>query len=310
MDDSLGIEDFKKKNFKKSKKRRLHKHDDAEPPASPLHFNEEDYEPRPLIPPSPDRQDEPFQGFAPVSPIRNPIPDQPTNTFINPANEPMRALNYVTARDVVGEEIVEYASSCEEGDNEDQFYEDERQQEDRSRCLFCGYHSGIITFEIEGKAINDLVSFLYDNFGDIPNRELARQLHLQYKETIQNPSREKGKYVPSFTSKQIFCHLEYHTNDPRAKIKTTIEDLENDVKAITRLSYSSTDLGNGSQRFTCEPKLLKLKLEFIREIRAQKTQRPKTMVFYSENQKFDLSKMGPMVKFGGPFSKQSKVQTT
>lgn len=206
-------------------------------------------------------------------------------------------------------------SSCEENDD------DEEEGNDGKDCFFCNWGSSEMTEstrkdsydsetdddyatvkEQTGNAFNDCLHLMYKNYGIISNQNLARQVHLMFKEKIYKPLIETGQQISMCKTKDIVKHIENHCSiEPRIFLVENLRTLSRISNILQGMIFfrkrggeeeDDDDDEDGNHRIQCDPKTLKSLSDIIKLQEGLYSANTKKFNFYNEHWSIDLQKIG------------------
>lgn len=162
---------------------------------------------------------------------------------------------------------------------------------------FCvGCYFGCLEKEIiYGKAINDLIKLIYDNYGSLDNNVLAKSAHTIYKYRIYNECKKYGYDCPMWRTKSIKEHIEKHCKDPRLFIGETMKHLTKDILALNKIMYKVYAKEDGTQELQVDLPTLKARNDLLKAQFIVYRSNPKMMNFYNEKRQIDLERFGSLI---------------
>ncbi len=105
------------------------------------------------------------------------------------------------------------------------------------QCFGCQwYNTG--DSKIQVKKIDILLKLIWDHYGQVDNKHLAKMAHIFFKNEIYLPMKKKpGQKINNWTTSQILNHIENHTQEPRIWICESIKTFKLISKGLESMSF-------------------------------------------------------------------------
>lgn len=203
-----------------------------------------------------------------------------------------------------GHEKEAKGSSEEEGDvlerdPSDPFTRFIREREDLQAaedfCVGC-YYTSIEQQPNFGIAIKEFVKLIWDNFGSMDNKMLAKTSHKYYMTTIYHECIRLGYPPPPiWTTRSILDHIENHVMDPSVFLYNSLKELKHDILALNKMLFRFETQEDGSQRVVIDEHNIKARNELYKMALIFFRSKPKEMNFHNDKREIDLKRVGGLL---------------
>lgn len=153
---------------------------------------------------------------------------------------------------------------------------------------------------IDLNAVSHMMQTMYRLFGQIQTKELAKIIHKQFMHTVYYPFMQEQEeqrlldeqderiprdfvQLPIWRTREIFDHLQYHIKDPRFFIHNKLEELREDARILSGMSYIYVrDAATGNEYMKPDLAVIKAKMDIDKRQAELYNMKYKQMNFYNE----------------------------
>lgn len=152
---------------------------------------------------------------------------------------------------------------------------------------------------VDANAVSHMMQTMYRFFGQIQTKELAKIVHKQFMNTVFYPFMKQQEeqriedqmedriprdiiQLPIWRTKEIFEHLRSHIKDPRFFIYNKLEQLQEESRILSAMSYIYVRDAAGNEHLRPDLAILKTRLEIDKRQIELYNLKYKQMNFYNE----------------------------
>jgi hypothetical protein len=152
---------------------------------------------------------------------------------------------------------------------------------------------------VDANAVSHMMQTMYRFFGQIQTKELAKIVHKQFMHTIYYPFMKQQEeqriedqmedriprdiiQLPIWRTKEIYEHLRSHIKDPRFFIYNKLEQLQEESRILSAMSYIYVRDAAGNEHLRPDLAILKTRLEIDKRQIELYNLKYKQMNFYNE----------------------------
>jgi hypothetical protein len=165
---------------------------------------------------------------------------------------------------------------------------------DTTECFGCMYSSKRDP-SLKVNVVNNCISIIEREFGRVDDMILAKMVHAYYKDNIFIPCLKAGKPMYMWRTVTIFNHIRKHIINPVIFLVNSVRKMQKMEDILCTMSFKEIGLVDGSKRVVLDKDNYKLFLETNKRTEALLKNRPKEMIFNTDDFKIDPASVGKVI---------------